>query len=114
MNGPPPIPNERKRLLGNPGKRPLPEVHTTTALAPAATAPNPPRKLPAAGMRVWRRLWKFGGAWISPGTDLEIMTRLIESYCERDELRELIRTEGRITTGSMGQPVTHPYVAQLS
>lgn len=108
------MPVERKRMLGNPGHQKLPAVHTTAAIAPAVDPPKPARHLPAGGMRVWRRLWKFGAAWLSQGTDLEIMTRLVEAYGERDELRDLIDEHGRTTRGSTGQLVTSPYVAQLS
>lgn len=84
------------------------------ALAPAIDGPPPaPKTLKRAGKGAWTRLWQAGATWLSAEGDLGIVTRLCEAYDEREELRKIIKTEGRTSKGSMGQLVTHPAVDQL-
>src|SRR3954471_23075621 len=112
MPGPPPIPTERKRALGNPGKGAL--AVPSQSLAPIGDRPpKVPSGLKRQGRQAWSRLWGLGRAWLSPVTDLEIITRLCQGYDERTELTAVIRAEGRFVRGSMGQTVSHPAVAQL-
>lgn len=111
MSGPPPQPAERKRLLGNPGKRALAEPQLI--LPAIAEIPEPPSQLAEVGSDAWRRLWGVGQAWLSPITDLAIITRLCEAYDEREQLRRDIAANGHYTTGSMGQPTLHPAVSAL-
>jgi P27 family predicted phage terminase small subunit len=109
--GRPPKPIEQKRLLGNPGKRALPEPLT---ILPASTlVPTAPRGLKKPGKDAWRRLWTAGRAWLSPDGDLGVLTRLAQAYDEREELRAIIDKDGRFATGSMGQLTSHPAVDQL-
>lgn len=69
--GRPPKPNELKRALGNPGKRPLPDLKVITTLAPATTTPEPPMDLGKAGLRLWERAWDNAITWLSPQSDRE-------------------------------------------
>src|SRR5262245_10342976 len=110
--GRPPKPVEQKRRAGNPGHRPL---GTAAAVIPSAelAVPAYPSGLRKLGKATWDRLWRVGGAWLSPSTDWDIMVRLCQAHDERAELRRDIRKKGRYTTGSMGQEVTHPAVLQL-
>jgi P27 family predicted phage terminase small subunit len=110
--GRPPKPVEQKRLAGNPGKRPLPEPISILPVQ-AHTIPKAPRGLGPAGRRCWRRIWALGRAWISETSDLDIATRLAEAHDERQSLRETIAEQGYFTTGSQGQVVSHPAVAQI-
>lgn len=105
-------PIELKRKLGNPGSRPLLEPLT---ILPAVVggAPPYPTGLRKPGKETWDRLWRVGNAWLSPESDLAVMTMLCQAWDERTTLRGLIRKEGRTTVGSMGQTVSHPYVGQL-
>lgn len=111
MPGPPPQPIERKRLLGNPGKQALSE--RIIALPAATVAPKAPRSLGKEGREAWKRLWGVGRSWLQPESDFGLMLRLCEAWDERAILKRLIEDEGRVATGSMGQPVTHPAVDQL-
>jgi phage terminase small subunit len=86
----PPKPNEVKRKLGNPGKRALPDKSKVIALPMAAEAPTPPRPLGPEGLKLWNRIWDQGRTWISPDTDLEMVTLLCESMDERSQLRLLV------------------------
>ncbi len=83
----PPKPNELKRKLGNPGKRPLPELKNVITLPMAYETPIPPRPLGSEGLKLWNRIWDSGKTWISPDTDIELVTILCESMDERTQLR---------------------------
>ena len=83
----PPKPNELKRKLGNPGKRPLPELKNIVALPMANETPTPPRPLGVEGLKLWNRIWDSGRTWISPDADIELVTILCESMDERTQLR---------------------------
>jgi phage terminase small subunit len=83
----PPKPNELKRKQGNPGKRPLPAIASVIALPMAPEAPTPPRPLGQEGLKLWNRIWDHGKTWISPTSDIELVTLLCESMDERTQLR---------------------------
>jgi hypothetical protein len=83
----PPKPNELKRKIGNPGKRPLPELRNVVALPMATQPPIPPRPLGSEGLKLWNRIWDEGKSWISPASDLEMVILLCESMDERTQLR---------------------------
>ena len=83
----PPKPTEQKRKLGNPGKRPLPSLKSVIALPMATETPIPPRPLGQEGMKLWDRIWNSGRTWISPTSDMELVTILCESMDERTQLR---------------------------
>lgn len=113
MPGPPPIPLERKRARGNPGKQSLPAETDTAALRPAKGVPTPPEHLQDRGLEVWRRVWKAAGQWISPETDRELLVRYCEAQDEREDLRDWVAKNGVSTQGSQGQEVTAPQVKRL-
>ena len=69
--GRPPKPNELKRLLGNPGQRPLPDLKNVTALPMAYTPPTPPDNLGEKGLQVWNRSWSMAITWLSPASDID-------------------------------------------
>lgn len=83
----PPKPNEVKRKLGNPGKRSLPQKTNLIALPMATEPPPPPRPLGPEGLKLWNRIWEQARTWISPYSDLEMVTLLCESMDERSQLR---------------------------
>lgn len=83
----PPKPNEIKRKTGNPGKRPLPQAMNVVSMPMAQEPPEPPRPLGPEGMRLWKRIWEAGRAWISPTTDIEHVLILCETMDERSQLR---------------------------
>ena len=71
--GRPPKPIEQKRLLGNPGKRPLPDESSVILMAQADIPPEPTRPLLKYGQELWDRIWSMGATWVSDKTDLEIL-----------------------------------------
>ena len=109
--GRPPTPTERKRRTGNPGKRALPVP--VVQLAAVASIPPAPDSLGEAGARVWDRVWTAGQAWLSPATDLDVLTRLCEAHDEREAMRDQVAQDGYMVAGSMGQMRAHPLLSEI-
>jgi hypothetical protein len=85
--GRPPKPLEQKRLLGNPGKRALPNEQEIVLLPQATAVPEPDRPLLKYGQEMWERIWGLGLTWISPHTDIELCLMTCEMIDERWNLR---------------------------
>lgn len=83
--GRPSKPIEQKRMLGNPGKRPLPS--NAMALPMAVQTPEPHRPLLKYGQELWDKIWDAGVNWISPNTDIELLMMTCEMVDERWNLR---------------------------
>ena len=90
--GRPSKPIEQKRLLGNPGKRPLPDQSTITLIPMAEVAPEPTRPLLKYGKELWDKVWDTGINWISPNTDTELLLMTCEMIDERWNLRVQVMT----------------------
>jgi hypothetical protein len=91
--GRPPKPIEQKRLIGNPGRRPLPDENTVMLLPAADKTPEPSRPLGKPGRELWNRIWEAGVNWISPNTDSEILLMTCEMVDERWALRAKVLRE---------------------
>jgi hypothetical protein len=83
--GRPSKPVEQKRLLGNPGKRALPQ--NALAIAQVLTTPEPSRPLLKYGRELWDKVWGMGATWISVNTDSELLLMTCEMIDERWNLR---------------------------
>lgn len=90
--GRPPKPAEQKRLIGNPGKRPLTSsgnaevvVLPPVTVEPAAP-PQPSRPLGSAGSVLWERAWQYAWRWMAE-TDVELLLLTCEQLDERTHLR---------------------------
>ena len=94
QRGRPPKPVEQKRMLGNPGKRPLPSGEGVVILPRADGTPEPPRPLGDAGSALWNRVWERGISWISADVDIELLVMTCESMDERSDLMQVVRSEG--------------------
>jgi len=80
----PPVPTERQRRLGNPGKRPLPK---TTDVLPLEAGPvSPLRPLGLDGRRLWDDVFGQGEIWVSGRTD----SQLLQLVCEQIDRRALL------------------------
>ena len=69
--GRPAKPTELKRLLGNPGNRPLPDINNVTHLPMAKETPQPPENLGELGIKFWNRAWGIAVTWLSPVSDID-------------------------------------------
>ncbi len=85
--GRPKKPIEQQRLLGNPGRRPLPELGALQILPGAIKIPEPSRPLLKYGKELWDKVWEQGLNWISPNTDSELLLMTCEMIDERWNLR---------------------------
>lgn len=68
--GRPAKPNELKRLIGNPGGRPLPDLKNITHLPMAHVPPPAPENLGESGIQLWDRAWAMAVTWLSPVSDI--------------------------------------------
>lgn len=84
----PPKPNERKRLLGNPSHRPIPDP---LQIIPRAEGPiEPLRPLGEAGQRLWDDACTAGNNWVSPVTDSQLLQLVCEQIDRRAKLMSLV------------------------
>ena len=90
--GRPAKPTEQKRLLGNPGKRALPDQSSITLIPMAESTPEPTRPLLKYGRELWDKVWDKGINWISPNTDTELLLMTCEMIDERWNLRVQVMT----------------------
>ena len=84
----PAMPLEKKQLLGNPGRRPLPSPAELPALTSGPIDPH--RPLEWAGQQLWDAVFKFGGLWVSNRTDTTLLQMTCEQLDRREEIRSLI------------------------
>lgn len=110
-NGPAPLSNDVKRKRGSRhvDTRPTPVV----TLAAVSKPPAVPAQLGDAGREAWERLWTAAAGWLSPRTDIGILTRLCESLDERRALWSQISEDGYTVPGSQGQMRPHPLLSRL-
>ena len=92
--GRPPKPNEHKRLMGNPGGRPLPDLNTISHLPMAKEIPAPPENLNQSGLDLWNRAWGIAITWLSPVSDIEA----IKNSCHLADANEAARDRYMIST----------------
>lgn len=96
--------------------RPLPDRATVTVLPGTGNAPPP---LPATvlddgpGAARWAKVWTVARAWVSPDTDIAIVTRLCEAEDMRQAMREDLDRVGFMVEGSMGQQRPNPLIDKL-
>jgi hypothetical protein len=86
--GRPPKPTEQKRLIGNPGKRPLPDEKAVIALPGGYTPPI--RPLEQAGLSLWDAIFLKGELWISNRTDIHFLQMVCEQHDRREFLRDML------------------------
>jgi len=93
--GRPPKPNELKRLLGNPGNHPLPDLNVITHLPMAREIPTPPENIKESGLDLWNRAWGVAITWLSPVSDIESVKNAAHLADANEAAREryMISTE---------------------
>jgi len=83
-------PVERKRRIGNPSGRKLPDVVPMAEITALASShiPTPHREIaPEYGLRLWTQIWSSGAGWLKQNMDTEIVMVLCEAVDERELLR---------------------------
>lgn len=109
-----PTPVERKRVRGNPGKRPLPKPRESVELELVEVLPDPPRLLGPAGMALWERAWTAGRSWIGR-TDLELLLIVCEQTDERVALRmSVLQASGDLDRRRALRDIDKQIVSNLS
>ena len=68
----PSVPVEKKRQLGNPGKRAMPGDDAVVLHSGRVDAPE---DLGKAGLQLWERVFGEGEIWISPRLDVDLLER---------------------------------------
>ena len=88
-------PVERKRRIGNPSGRKLPDVVPMAKITTIASAhiPEPTRPLGEASMRLWNQIWASGAGWLKQNMDTELVTMLCETTSERTRLRIMLQED---------------------
>lgn len=108
----PPVPLERKRARGNPGKRSLPTATETHALAPLTTA-DAPVDLGDGGRQAWDRMMT-SCPWLGE-SDRDMMIMLCQKVDRRDQIvDELSRSQFVVVNEATGAIHPNPLVGMLS
>lgn len=114
--GRPPKPLERKRAVGrtsntDSGGRQLPAVREV--IAKTVTVPATPEGLAERGEREWVNIWTAGSSWLAPAQDYPWVEMIARAWDEIEAYRAKVDEDGLIQTGSMGQVIAHPLIAEI-
>ena len=82
-------PVERKRRIGNPSGRKLPDAVPLAEVVFMGNtiAPEPQRPLGEQGKKLWTQIWASGAGWLKQQMDFELVLMLCEATEERTRLR---------------------------
>lgn len=108
--GRPPTPTERKRLTGNPGKRPLPEGATVVALPPVAD--DAPAQLGPAGRAVWELVTEQA-RWLAE-SDRPALVMVCEKVDRRQDFLARLESSDPVLYTDKGYAYANPLVGMLS
>lgn len=108
--GRPPTPTERKRRLGNPGKRALPDASNVVALPPVED--NAPDQLGPAGRAVWE-LVADQCKWLAE-TDRPTLVMLCEKFDRRQDFMVRLESSEPVLYTDKGYAYANPLVGMLS
>jgi P27 family predicted phage terminase small subunit len=104
------VPAERKRKLGNPGKRDLPAAGDVAALP--AIPLDVPAHLGDAGAALWVRVVD-GAVWLAE-TDKPTLELLCEKVDRREEFKRILADDAPVLYTDKGYAYAHPVVGMLS
>lgn len=110
MPGPPPMPNERKRRLGNPGKGKLPDASKVIALPPVVD--DAPSHLGPAGSAVWR-LVVDQCPWLAE-SDRPALVMTCEKFDRRQDFLARLESSDPVLYTDKGYAYPNPLVGMLS
>lgn len=102
------VPTEKKRALGNPGHRTLPDPQI---LIPRdSDIPTTPDHLGEHGTELWQRVWSSCSAWVSSITDIALVIRYCEAADEREEMKAIVAQDGLLVDGAGNTTKPHPLI----
>ena len=105
-----PVPIERKRARGNPGKRALEKPEEVATVEPLDT--SAPASLGPAGREMWAKM-NENAHWLGE-SDSPTMMLLCDKMDRRDLVSKRLETEPLVIQPDNGsRPVTNPLVHQL-
>ena len=110
MPGPQPKPNEVKRLLGNPGRRKLPDEGKVIVLPQLAG--EPPAHLSKVQKEKWSELRRLA-PWIAV-TDEHLLTSLVEKMTRQKELSKQMKKSQFVLYTDKGYAYANPLVGMIS
>lgn len=105
------VPTERKRALGNPGKRPLPDRSKVVALSPMM--PLMPESLGVEGERFWLAAVDSARPWLAE-SDFHLLRLTAEAFDRRAFLLAQLADQGWTIVTDKGYPYKNPLVQALS
>jgi P27 family predicted phage terminase small subunit len=108
--GRPPTPTERKRKLGNPGKRALPDASNVVALPPVVD--DVPSQLQPAGRAVWE-LVLDQCKWLAE-SDRPTLVMLCEKFDRRQDFMVRLEASDPVLYTDKGYAYANPLVGMLS
>ena len=104
-----PTPIEKKRQLGNPGKRALPDISSTHAIAPLSL---PPDTLGPLGLAAWHEI-HTAAPWLGE-SDRESLTLYCEKVERRAEMVEKLQNTDFVLLTDKGYAYANPLVGMIS
>ena len=110
MQGRPPVPAERKRKRGNPGRRPLPDVKDVGTVVPVTV--SPPEHLGEDGSAVYELITR-ACKWIAE-SDQPIMVILCEKIDQRADFKDRLSRSDPVLYTDKGYAYANPLVGMLS
>ena len=110
MPGPAPKPNELKRMLGNPGSRPLPDPKNLIALPSSSS--EPPAHLSKKQQARWIEV-RAMAPWIAV-TDEPLLTSLVEKMSRQEQLKKEMKKSQFVLYTDKGYAYANPLFGMLS
>ena len=104
-----PVPIEKKRALGNPGKRALPALSDTFAIEALSSAPL---NLTGAGLDAWNQI-SSNSPWLSE-SDLTLLSLYCEKVERHVEMVEKLKNSDYVLLTDKGYMYSNPLVGMIS
>lgn len=110
MTGPKPKPNELKRVLGNPGKRKLPDVSNVIALP--RIDDKPPAQLSKGAKKLWTDI-RAMAPWIANSDGIALI-ELCEKFDRKTYLAKKLKETEYVLFTDKGYAYANPLVGMIS
>jgi len=110
MSGPPPKPNELKRIQGNPGKKKLPSLAGVVSLPQVAS--SAPAHLSESAQILWNDI-RDRAIWVAE-TDAPLLLMLCEKFDRRSELLAKLQSSDHVLYTDKGYAYANPLVGMIS